>query len=438
MKLSICSAALLICTQLLCSAHAQTVIYDGSQDLNFFSASRATDDLVLPIVQATGADPNVLEQGDGAWLRSSGRRMRNVDSANMIGLASSAAGVDGTFMTANPTATNPDPNNAADRDARGTGAGFFLNDGGATTGLQTLNFSLYYNDPSPNGPGLPNDSGGSVAVRVYGIQNSSDANDLWKDDDFTFLASTGFAAAFISAGNHRGLDDSGDEPVVDRLLWADSSFDPERPVGFDLVPSADWQDVSFQFDAGTGYDWLLFAFGGVEQDDTNLPADRYGFDNVSFESAPDLVTGDFDGNGVYECADVDQLVVNIATNTGDTQFDLTGDGNVDIADLDEWRAEAGSVGGLTASGNPLLPGDANLDGEVDGQDFVIWNANKFTDVPAWCSGDFNADGSVNGQDFVIWNASKFQSANDSLAAVPEPHSFVTLLLLALLTIRRQR
>ena len=55
--------------------------------------------------------------------------------------------------------------------------------------------------------------------------------------------------------------------------------------------------------------------------------------------------------------------------------------------------------------------DANLDGFVDGLDFIEWNANKFTPVAEWCAGDFNADGFVDGLDFIIWNANKFQSSD---------------------------
>ena len=67
------------------------------------------------------------------------------------------------------------------------------------------------------------------------------------------------------------------------------------------------------------------------------------------------------------------------------------------------------------SGNAYLLGDANLDGVVDGQDFIIWNANKFTFTSAWSQGDFNADGTTDGQDFVIWNMFKFQESDEEEA-----------------------
>lgn len=62
---------------------------------------------------------------------------------------------------------------------------------------------------------------------------------------------------------------------------------------------------------------------------------------------------------------------------------------------------------------------ANLDGVVDGLDFGVWNAHKFTNQAAWCQGDFNADGAIDGSDFGVWNAHKFRSANQS-SLVPEP------------------
>jgi hypothetical protein len=52
-----------------------------------------------------------------------------------------------------------------------------------------------------------------------------------------------------------------------------------------------------------------------------------------------------------------------------------------------------------------IPGDANGDGKVNGNDFTAWLRNFHpTDpvsggVPA---GDFNEDGYVNGNDFTIW------------------------------------
>ena len=130
-----------------------------------------------------------------------------------------------------------------------------------------------------------------------------------------------------------------------------------------------------------------------------------------------FISGDFNGDGMYNCTDVDALVVEVAAQSNSHAFDLTDDGLVNGDDLAAWLAEAGAAN--LASGRPYLPGDANLDGSVDGSDFGTWNMNKFTIDPSWCSGDFSADGSIDGSDFSIWNTHKFTSSN-AAATVPEP------------------
>ena len=80
-----------------------------------------------------------------------------------------------------------------------------------------------------------------------------------------------------------------------------------------------------------------------------------------------------------------------------------------------------------------LPGDANLDGTVDGDDFAVWNTFKFQSGMTWSSGDFNGDGLVDGVDLLLWNQNKFSSTTP----VPEPTSSLMLLLLAAAIRRRQ-
>jgi hypothetical protein len=66
-----------------------------------------------------------------------------------------------------------------------------------------------------------------------------------------------------------------------------------------------------------------------------------------------------------------------------------------------------------------LPGDANLSGCVDGTDFSLWNANKFTSGGVtWQQGDFNNDDVVDGSDFSLWNAYKFTCVASSSRPTP--------------------
>ena len=84
-----------------------------------------------------------------------------------------------------------------------------------------------------------------------------------------------------------------------------------------------------------------------------------------------------------------------------------------------------------------LPGDANLDGFVDGLDFIVWNANKFTEEGDWLTADFNGDSFVDGLDFIIWNANKFTSVDMLPPSVPEPSTLLWPALLALAVVRRK-
>ena len=147
------------------------------------------------------------------------------------------------------------------------------------------------------------------------------------------------------------------------------------------------------------------------------------------------VSGDFDGDMDFSCADVDSLVAAIVAGSTDNAFDLDGNGVVDRDDLDQWLADAGRV----EVDGPYLPGDANLDGVVDTSDFNAWNGNKFTNVASWCSGDFTADGVVDASDFNVWNSNKFTSSRDNVL-VPEPSPLVLLFVGAIccMPIRRRR
>ena len=153
-------------------------------------------------------------------------------------------------------------------------------------------------------------------------------------------------------------------------------------------------------------------------------------DAVSLQAADAIVSGDFNNDDVYDCLDIDALVGEIAGGTNDPEFDLTGDGHVNADDLAAWLVEGGANNPNETGGSPFLPGDANLDGTVDGTDFLVWNNHKFSSTAAWCSADFTADGIVDGSDFLIWNSRKFMSS-DAATAVPEPATCLTILVLSL-------
>ncbi len=86
--------------------------------------------------------------------------------------------------------------------------------------------------------------------------------------------------------------------------------------------------------------------------------------------------GDFNGDTVLNLADIDLLSLEIASGGNNPVYDLNGDGMVTLLDQIEWLALAGDQN--LGPGRTYLPADANLDGRVDGLDFVVWNAHKFS------------------------------------------------------------
>ncbi|MEM8679606.1 MAG: hypothetical protein AAGF97_09670 [Planctomycetota bacterium] len=144
------------------------------------------------------------------------------------------------------------------------------------------------------------------------------------------------------------------------------------------------------------------------------------------------VTCDYDANGTCDAADLDLLTAAIASGANDLTFDLNGDGQLDGGDLQQWLDDAGTMN----LGAPYLVGDADLNGVVDGQDFIAWNSSKFTSNDTWTGGDFDANGIVDGQDFIAWNSNKFTSSIPDV--VPEPTSGWPAWMLAVLLSRRRR
>ena len=77
-----------------------------------------------------------------------------------------------------------------------------------------------------------------------------------------------------------------------------------------------------------------------------------------------------------------------------------------------------------------LPGDANLDGTVNGDDLNIVLSN-FNQTGNWFHGDFNGDGTVNGADLNIALSNFNQTSASASMSVPEPPTAMLAIVAAL-------
>ncbi len=159
---------------------------------------------------------------------------------------------------------------------------------------------------------------------------------------------------------------------------------------------------------------------------TRSPTARVGSFQINLLWRP----GDFDHNGSLGCTDIAQLGEEIRSDSDNPEFDLTGDGKVDSSDLRAWLQIAGNAN--LGEGRSYRLGDANLDGQVNTDDYNRWNRRRWEYGAGWCGGDFNLDNITDRADFDYWNSSKFgerkiRAAGSSAIPLTEPSSLLWLL-----------
>lgn len=224
-----------------------------------------------------------------------------------------------------------------------------------------------------------------------------------RDPDVDNLATQ--LPGFLSGGTPFGFS-QGVDPFIPPVLQAGDvllmGFRIEfAPADFDAV-----NNIPIQFLAGSDQPGHLLGVFQNYAPTLSLPpivqpaaCDLNGDDNCDVDDLNDMLR---EG----------PLNHDVPTTPANVAFDMSGDGYLNMHDADLFLAAAAAYNGLAS---PYMPGDANLDGNVDGTDFGRWNSNKFDRSLYWDEGDFNADGFVDGSDFGIWNAHKFTSSQ-----VPEP------------------
>jgi hypothetical protein len=189
--------------------------------------------------------------------------------------------------------------------------------------------------------------------------------------------------------------------------WLEAIFDTVGADGVNIFSSV---DLISQFGA----------WGHLEYQDQSLAAAPKYRAIVDFTRG----LGDFDLNGWYNAADI-QLLRNAAglPATGEnTVFDLNNDGLIDEHDV--------SV--LVRERIKTWPGDADLDGGVDGDDLSRLRQG-FGNVGVWTRGDFDGDEDVDGADFLTWQRQLGAGSMAATVTVPEPATWLLLVSVALAT-----
>jgi hypothetical protein len=134
---------------------------------------------------------------------------------------------------------------------------------------------------------------------------------------------------------------------------------------------------------------------------------------------PGAEPGDFDQDGDVDADDIDLLFANLGGV--DLAYDLTGDGLVNSADVDEWVFNIVPIGANIGT----VYGDFNLDGAVDAGDLALLGTNfGAAGSFGWADGDATGDGVVDAGDLALLG-SNFGTV---VHPVPEP---VTMSLLAI-------
>jgi GH35 family endo-1,4-beta-xylanase len=152
-------------------------------------------------------------------------------------------------------------------------------------------------------------------------------------------------------------------------------------------------------------------------------------------------------------SNVQAMVLAGLNNTAGGITSSTSDGSQILALFDnalvgatEWSGQA--IGANAIVGKYTYFGDANIDGQVTGDDYTVIDANLGTSPLAglaWLRGDMNLDGTITGDDYTVVDAKLGLGVGNplvssALTAIPEPSAFgfASAALLASATRRRRR
>ncbi|MEZ6097972.1 MAG: SdrD B-like domain-containing protein [Pirellulaceae bacterium] len=194
----------------------------------------------------------------------------------------------------------------------------------------------------------------------------------------------------IAPGQNR-IHGTSDGVAVESLIFSNVTHVTIDLQSSEATPSSD----TVVFESDLVADGLAQFTIEVSQSDT-IDTSEVTTLEVDVVVVNNSVAGDFNGDGVLDLADIDELSSAIAANTALPLYDLTGDGLVNRDDLEYWVVQI----------KHTSMGDVNLDFSVDDADFAIWNVHKFSASALWSDGNFNADSVVDVADYNLWNSNR--------------------------------
>ena len=267
---------------------------------------------------------------------------------------------------------------------------------------------------------------------------------IYDDDEYTAAGEQtpvtpdgGFTGGekFVILGDQNADPDEGDSSFDAALQLTNNPN-----INNSFVPTGDGgpdSDDTAEFNGGLRVDYVLPSTNLTVEDtaektgvfwptagDPQLTAANESDHRLVFVDFVIGVIGDLDTDSDVDAEDID-LLYDSFNDSNIRKFDLNEDGDIDPNDV------AFQVQSIL---NTEF-GDADLDGDVDGADFLAIQRGLGTDA-GWAGGDFDGSGLVDSGDIAIWQANYgFSASVDSAAeVVPEPCSFlIAAALLSILT-----
>ena len=149
---------------------------------------------------------------------------------------------------------------------------------------------------------------------------------------------------------------------------------------------------------------------------------------IYFDLQESISSTILNGDHLFNVDDIDDMTEALGS-TDNISFDLNNDGGVDQEDRTLLIRDVMNT----------VTGDADLDGDVDVQDFLAVSRSFGRDGQGWAGGDFDGDGTTQVRDFLELSRNFGFGSGARSQAVPEPSgALLSLALVVMLVGRRKR